>query len=57
MQVFRHGDRSAIRMIPNDDNTEADWPMGLGQLTPVSADGIMSQLAPVLNNHKVNVEE
>ena len=36
MQVFRHGDRAAIRVIPNDPNTEADWPEGLGQLTPVS---------------------
>ena len=36
LKIFRHGDRTPIHLIPNDKNTEDDWPEGLGQLTTVS---------------------
>ena len=35
-KFFRHGDRTPIHLIPNDKNTEDEWPEGLGQLTTVS---------------------
>ena len=35
-QMFRHGDRSAIGMIPSDIYNVSSWPMGPGELTPVS---------------------
>ena len=34
-QMFRHGDRSAIGMIPNDIYNVSSWTMGPGELTPV----------------------
>ena len=33
--MFRHGDRSAIGMIPNDIYNVSSWPMGPGELTTV----------------------
>lgn len=33
--MFRHGDRSAIGMIPSDIYNVSSWPMGPGELTPI----------------------
>jgi hypothetical protein len=33
--IWRHGDRTPIKIWPNDPNQEESWPEGLGQLTVV----------------------
>ena len=42
LQVYRHGDRTPIHMIPNDIHNETTWPIGLGQLTVVCSKKMLS---------------
>ena len=36
LQLFRHGDRSAVKSFPGDLHAESAWPQGYGQLSQVS---------------------
>ena len=35
-QLYRHGDRSPVRIYPKDPHGATAWPEGLGELTNVS---------------------
>ena len=35
-QLYRHGDRSPVRIYPKDPHDATAWPEGLGELTNVS---------------------
>jgi hypothetical protein len=34
-QLWRHGDRSPVGVVPSDPNDESKWPQGFGQLSTV----------------------